>query len=88
MNICSIVSTFGMLAFLLAGSAMAGKEAQLQPGGYHVMLIGLKEQLMPGQQVELTLVFKDGSRAKVAAPVQKLQMKMMKDMGGMKMQHD
>ena len=66
----------------------AGKETSLQPGGYHVMLIGLAEQLVPGQQVELTLVFKDGSRTKVAAPVQKLQMKMMKDMSGMNMQHD
>lgn len=61
----------------------AGKETRLQPGGYHVMLIGLKEQLMPDQQIELTLVFKDGSRSRITAPVRKLQMKM----GGMKMQH-
>jgi len=64
----------------------AGKETRLQPGGYHVMLIGLKEQLMPDQQIDLTLVFGDGSRSKISAPVRKLQMKMMKNMGGMKMQ--
>lgn len=56
----------------------AGKETRLQPGGYHVMLIGLKEQLKPDQTIEITLIFKDGSRSKVTAPVQKLQMKMVK----------
>ncbi len=72
----------------------AGKVTKLQPGGLHVMLIGLKQQLKPGQEVKLTLVFKDGSRTTVNAPVQKLQMKMMKrDMGGMQhnmgqMKHD
>ncbi|HEB95968.1 MAG TPA: copper chaperone PCu(A)C [Sedimenticola thiotaurini] len=65
----------------------AGKETRLQPGGYHVMLIGLKQQLMPEQQVAITLVFKDGSRTTVTAPVKKLQMKMMKQGGGMNMQH-
>ncbi len=65
----------------------AGKETKLQPGGYHVMLIGLKEQLMPGQQVEITLKFKDGSSTRITAPVQKMQMKMMKMKGGMNMQH-
>lgn len=66
----------------------AGQETRLQPGGYHVMLIGLKQQLMPDQQVNITLVFKDGSRTTVTAPVKKLQMKMMKQGGaGMNMQH-
>jgi copper(I)-binding protein len=34
----------------------AGKAVSLAPGGYHVMLIGLKQVLKPGDQVPLTLV--------------------------------
>jgi len=60
----------------------AGKTVMLKPGGFHVMLIGLKQDLMPGQTVELTLKFDDGSSTHVSAPVKKLQMKMMK--GGMR----
>jgi hypothetical protein len=44
----------------------------LQPGGLHVMLIGLTEQLMPGMDVALTLVFDDGSRTAVSAPVRRI----------------
>jgi copper(I)-binding protein len=65
----------------------AGKETRLQPGGYHIMLIGLQRDLKPGEEIQLTLVFQDGSRTRVAAPVQKLQMKMMKQEGGT-MKHD
>lgn len=63
----------------------AGAETKLQPGGLHVMMIGLKQELKPEQEVTLTLVFEDGSKAEVTAPVRKLQMKMMKH-GDMK--HD
>jgi periplasmic copper chaperone A len=34
----------------------AGKPVALKPGGYHVMLIDLKEQMLPGRKVPLTLV--------------------------------
>lgn len=64
----------------------AGETVKLQPGGYHVMMIGLQQDLKPGEHVKLTLAFGDGSEKTVIAPVQKLQMKM----GGMKhdMKHD
>lgn len=40
----------------------AGKPVALKPGGYHVMLINLKEQMLPGHKVPITLVVqgKDG----------------------------
>jgi copper(I)-binding protein len=47
----------------------AGGETRLQPGGLHVMLIGLTRPLRDGEQVELTLRFEDGSEKKIAAPV-------------------
>ena len=37
----------------------AGKAVQLKPGGYHVMLMDLKQPLPKGSTVPLTLVFKD-----------------------------
>ena len=41
----------------------------LQPGGYHVMLMDLTGELAPGDEVELTLEFSDGSSQEVTAPV-------------------
>jgi periplasmic copper chaperone A len=45
----------------------AGKAVALKPGGYHVMLMDLKQQLKPGESVPLTLVVegKDGKRETV-----------------------
>jgi periplasmic copper chaperone A len=51
-----------------------GKTTALQPGGLHVMLIGLKHQLVPGEKVGLTLIFADGSRQSVEAPVRRIGM--------------
>ncbi|MCW8918537.1 MAG: copper chaperone PCu(A)C [Gammaproteobacteria bacterium] len=45
-------------------------EAVLQPGGLHIMLIGLQQQLTPGMNVALTLKFADGSMQEINAPVQ------------------
>lgn len=54
----------------------AGQSVKLQPGGLHVMMIGLQQALVPGEQIDLTLVFDDGSRLPLKVPVVKLQMKM------------
>jgi hypothetical protein len=42
----------------------AGKAVELKPGGYHVMLMDLKQQLKDGETVPVTLVVesKDGKR--------------------------
>jgi copper(I)-binding protein len=42
----------------------AGKAVELKPGGYHVMLMDLKQPLKNGESVPLTLVVegKDGKR--------------------------
>lgn len=37
----------------------AGRTMDLKPGGYHVMLMSLKQALKGGQTVPLTLVFED-----------------------------
>lgn len=47
----------------------AGETVRLAPGGRHLMLIGLKDPLIPGGEVALTLIFADGSRSTHAARV-------------------
>jgi len=53
-----------------------GKTVELKPGGYHVMLMDLKQTLKEGDTVALTLVVqgKDGKRETIAvkAPVRPL----------------
>lgn len=58
----------------------ANRETTLQPGGLHIMLIGLHNELKLDQKVSLTLEFEDGSKKEISAPVRKIMMKgMMKD---------
>jgi len=54
----------------------AGGETPLQPGGFHVMFIGLTGPLVPDAMVPITLTYEDGSSQTVEAPVRKLQMQM------------
>ncbi|MGV3563946.1 MAG: copper chaperone PCu(A)C [Nocardioides sp.] len=39
----------------------AGRGKVLEPGGFHVMLMGLRDTLAPGEEVDLSLVLSDGS---------------------------
>ncbi|MEY4493355.1 MAG: hypothetical protein RL355_704 [Actinomycetota bacterium] len=41
----------------------------LKPGGNHVMLMGMKEPLIAGAEVTITLTFDDGSELDVTGPV-------------------
>ena len=54
----------------------AGKAVQLKPGGYHVMLIDLKQQVKDGETVPITLVFEDADKkqqtVKLDVPVRPL----------------
>ncbi|KAA6182699.1 copper chaperone PCu(A)C [Thiohalocapsa marina] len=50
----------------------AGETVSLQPGGLHVMLIGLRQPLQPGDAVEVTLQLDDGSDLSLRAPVRKI----------------
>jgi copper(I)-binding protein len=50
-------------------SVPAGGQTELRPGGYHLMLFGLKKPLAVGDTVRATLTFDDGSTLRVVAPV-------------------
>lgn len=55
----------------------ANGKTVLEPGGLHIMLIGLHDPLMIDQKVAITLEFKDGSSQVIEAPVRKIMMKGM-----------
>ena len=48
----------------------AGGKLELSPGGYHLMLLGLKQPLKVGQKAPVTLVFAGGQRVTVDLTVQ------------------
>lgn len=54
----------------------AGQTVQLKPGGYHLMLLDLKQALTVGSKVPLTLTFKDAkgvqSKLELSLPVSRV----------------
>jgi len=46
-------------------------QAELKPGGLHVMLIGLKHELKPGEKIKLKLQFEKAGMQEVEAEVRK-----------------
>ncbi len=50
----------------------AGKKVVLKPGGLHVMLLGLTQDLTVGEQVEITLIFSDESKKTLSIPVKRM----------------
>jgi len=57
----------------------ANQTTKLEPGGLHIMLIGLKQPLVAGETVDLKIGFNDGSEQSLELPIEKM-MPMMKKM--------
>ena len=51
-----------------------GQKVMLKPGGLHVMFIDLKRDLKVGDNIDVTLVFDDGSEKALQVPVHKVMM--------------
>jgi len=47
----------------------AGKSVSLAPGGYHIMLFGLHQQVKAGDSVPLTLFIENGQKQRTAVEV-------------------
>jgi len=47
----------------------AGKKVEMKPGGYHIMLLNLKRDLMVGTVVKLTLQFQNAGNVPVIAEI-------------------
>ncbi len=52
----------------------ANGAVELKPGGLHIMLIRLKQPLVPDRHINLGLVFDDDSRVELTVPVKKIGM--------------
>lgn len=50
----------------------AGETVMLAPGGYHIMMIGLTEDLNAGMSFELTLIFEKAGEVVITVPVQRM----------------
>lgn len=57
-----------------------GTEVSLEPGGLHIMLIGVKQRPVAGDQVKILLNFSDESQKEIIAEVKKIT-------GAMPMKH-
>lgn len=55
-------------------------KVEFKPGGYHVMLIRLKRDLKAGDEIEVTLQFRDGPDITIKVPVKDASG--MQNMGG------
>ena len=49
----------------------AGGSAELAPGGYHVMVMGLSKSLKPGDMLPVTLTFEKAGKVTLELPVMK-----------------
>jgi periplasmic copper chaperone A len=57
----------------ISSLAIRGKESvQFGPGGYHIMLVGLKQELKAGDEIQITLHFKNHESLRVTVPVQEM----------------
>ena len=53
----------------------ANTTAEAKPGSYHVMIMGLKEDLKLGEKVDFNLTYKDGSSESINVEVKMLEVK-------------
>lgn len=67
-------------------SLPAGEAIKLQPGGMHIMLIGLTQNLTAGENISLSLEFSDGSQQALEVPVEGIMP--MEKMDDMKHMHE
>lgn len=51
----------------------AKSSVELIPGGMHLMLLGVDEDMVAGKEAILTFTFQDGSQKKVTLPVQDIK---------------
>lgn len=55
-------------------SIPAGSQRELQPGGYHIMFLGLKQPLKEDERVPLRLYFDNGEEITLDTPIKKITM--------------
>lgn len=65
----------------------AGKTVELKPGGYHVMLMDLKQQVKDGDEVPVSIVVETANGARETIEIKASARPLNAAAGGMPMQH-
>ncbi len=65
----TVTNNIAQMVTITSLTIPAGGSVTLKPGGYHAMLNNLKNALLPGQTVSLTLKFASGTVITLKAPV-------------------
>ncbi len=52
-------------------------ETELKPGGFHIMLIGLTKKIKAGDEIQLNLIFDNGTKVLLKTSVKKIMQGMM-----------
>ena len=65
----------------------AGKTVELKPGGYHVMLMGLKQQVKDGDEVPVSIVVEAADGARQTIELKAHARPLNAPTGGQQMQH-
>lgn len=65
----------------------AGKIVELKPGGYHVMLMGLKQQVKDGDEVPISIVVEAADGARQTIELKAHARPLNAPSGGQQMQH-
>lgn len=67
----------------------AGGMTELKPGGFHIMMLGIKQPLKEGESVQIELEFANGDKLNFESPIQKMAAGMdHSKMDHSKMKHD
>ena len=64
-----------------------GETVELKPGSYHIMFVGLKKPLSPGEHVKGTFTFEKAGTVSVEFDVRAMGASSGNNMPGMQMQH-
>lgn len=67
-------SVDGVMKMMPAGviEIPASGMLEMKPGGYHIMLMGLKQPLKKGDEIEITLTFEKAGEMTVKVPVEEV----------------
>src|SRR6266446_4701648 len=65
----------------------SGARVSFNPGGMHIMVVGLKQALKEGQSFPLTLTFEKAGKADVSVPIAKVGAMQHGDLGPMMREH-
>lgn len=66
----TVVNDVAKMEVLPSVPLSAGEDVEFAPGGLHIMLVNLREELKVGETIEITLHFQNSADISLSVPVQ------------------